>query len=232
MAKKPRITVLQPEADVPLERFDTWLREGVRITLIDLATKDVPNLETIGDGLVVLGGRMSVEADLRWIGQVEDLMADAQAIDLPVLGICLGHQLLARALGGTVLVGDPRGAEEGPVVLEWLPASREDPVLAEAARLAAPVPMSHHDTVDQLPAGAVELARSATHPNQAFRLGSALGVQFHPEASPELMQYWWAQEHRSRATTMLDRMRAVDHAVEPAARSIALGFAQQVVENA
>ncbi|GAA1396836.1 type 1 glutamine amidotransferase [Luteococcus peritonei] len=232
MAKKPRITVLQPDPVVPLERFDAWLRTGVRITLIDLATKDVPNLETIGDGLVVLGGTMSVEHDARWVQQVKDLMADAQAIDMPVLGICLGHQLLAEALGGEVSVADERGPEEGPVVLDWLPGASEDPVLGEAARSGAPMPMSHHDAVVRLPEGAVELARSTSHPNQAFRLGSAVGVQFHPEASPELMQFWWAREHGKKSTAMLDRMREADHLVEPAARSIAEGFAREVVENA
>lgn len=232
MAKRPRITVLQPEADVPLERFDAWLRAGVRITLIDLATKDVPNLETIGDGLVVLGGRTSVHGDEKWIGQVKDLVADAQAIDLPVLGICLGHQLLAEALGGEVSVGDERGPEDGPVDLVWLDGAVDDPVLGGLAASGAPVPMSHHDAVVRLPEGAVELARSATYPHQAFRLGSAVGVQFHPEASPELIQYWWAKEHRSRQTTMLDRMKAVDHLVEPACRTIAEGFVAQVVAGA
>ncbi|MEL4357561.1 MULTISPECIES: type 1 glutamine amidotransferase [unclassified Luteococcus] len=232
MAKKPRITVLQPEADVPLERFDAWLRQGLRLTVIDLATKDVPNLETIGDGLVVLGGRMSAHDDVPWIGQVKDLIADAHAIDLPILGICLGHQLLAEALGGQVSVADERGPEDGPVELEWLAGAAEDPVLAAIARSGAPVPMSHHDAVSALPEGATELARSQTYPNQAFRLGSAVGVQFHPEASPELIQYWWASEHKSKATTMLDRMKAVDHLTEPACRSIAEGFVSQVVDGA
>ncbi|GAB2479778.1 type 1 glutamine amidotransferase [Luteococcus sediminum] len=232
MAKKPRITVLQPEADVPLERFDAWLREGVRITLIDLATKDVPNLETIGNGLVVLGGRMSAHDELPWIEKVKDLMADAHGIDLPVLGICLGHHLLAEALGGEVTVAGEQGPEDGPLELQWLPGATEDPVLGGLAASGAPVPSSHHDHVSLLPEGAVELARSCTYPNQAFRLGSAVGVQFHPEASPELMQYWWDQEHRSKATTMLDRMREVDARTEPACRSVTEGFVAEVVAGA
>lgn len=232
MAKKPRITVLQPDPVAPLERFDAWLREGVRLTVIDLTSKDVPNLETIGDGLVVLGGSMSAHDEARWVQQVKDLVADAQAIDVPVLGICLGHQLVAEALGGEVAVADGRGAEEGPVVLEWLPGAGEDPVLGEAARSGAPVAMSHHDAVTRLPEGATELARSATYPNQAFRLGSAVGVQFHPEASPELVQFWWSREHGGRSTGVLDRMRAADPVMEPAARSIAQGFVREVVANA
>lgn len=223
MAKKPRITVLQPDSHAPLDRFEDWLPRGVRMSVIDVATKDVPNLEAIGDGLVVLGGRTNAHADEKWIGQVKDLVADLHDIDIPVLGICLGHQLVAEALGGTVTVADGRGLEEGAVVLEWLPAAATDPVMGGAVLAGGPVPMSHYDTVSQLPEGAVELARSAMYDNAAFRLGNSWGVQFHPEASPELMQKWWAARGK-KGTTMLDRMRQVDAAVAPTCQAIADGF--------
>ena len=223
MAKKPRITILQPHPDAPLDRFEEWLARGVRMSVIDLQTLDVPNLNAIGDGLVVLGGPMSVRSDHGWIPRVKDLIADLHDIDIPILGICLGHQLLAEALGGEVTVADPRGLEEGAVQMEWLPGAAEDPVLAGAVLAGGPVPYSHHDTVTRLPEGAVELARSATYDNAAFRLGSAWGVQFHPEASPELMQHWSTRKGR-KGTTMLDRMRQVDAQVAPNCRAIADGF--------
>lgn len=232
MAKKPRITVLQPDPEVPLDRFDDWLRAGVRITLVTLWDKDVPNLETIGDGLVVLGGRMDVNSDARWVAQTKDLIADAADIDIPVLGICLGHQLLAEALGGEVVVAHEAGPEDGPVVLEWAPEAAEDPVLGTCAASGAPVPMSHNDVVTRLPEGAVELAWSPTYRNAAFRLGSAVGVQFHPEASPELIQHWWAGKHGGKSTAVLDRMREADPALAPAMQSIAEGFSTVVIENA
>ncbi|MCT1459604.1 type 1 glutamine amidotransferase [Aestuariimicrobium sp. p3-SID1156] len=223
MAKKPRITVLQPESDVPLDRFEEWLARDVRLSVIDLQSKDVPNLDAIGDGLVVLGGRTSAHAELPWMGKVKDLMADLHAIDIPILGICLGHQLLAEALGGRVNVGDPRGLEEGALELHWAPAAAHDPVVGGAVLAGGPVPMSHYDNVVQLPEGATELARTATYENAAFRLGSAWGVQFHPEASPELMQHWWKRAGH-KGTTMLDRMTAADRRVEPTCRAIAEGF--------
>lgn len=228
MAKKPRITVLQPDPEVPLDRFDEWLRAGVRITLISLWDKDVPNLETIGDGLVVLGGRTEVHSGERWIEPVKDLIADAVDIAVPVLGICLGHQLLAEALGGEVAVAHPDGPEDGPIVLTWAGEAADDPVLGECAASGAPVPMSHHDVVTRLPEGATELAWSGTYRNAAFRIGSAVGVQFHPEAGPELMQHWWTKRHGGKSTAMLDRMREVDAQVAPAMESIATGFARVV----
>ncbi|WP_460765776.1 type 1 glutamine amidotransferase [Mariniluteicoccus flavus] len=235
MAKKPRITVLQPENDVPLDRFEEWLvEEGLRMTVIELASKDVPNLETMGDGLLVLGGRMNAldEATHPWLARVKDAMADAYDMGVPVLGICLGHQLLADALGGEVTVGDPRGPEEGAYRLQWLDGAADDPVLGGMVALGdGPVPMSHHDAVTRLPEGAVELARTDAYGNQAFRIGSALGVQFHPEASPELMQHWWQRRNGGKSTTMLDRMRQVDEELARSCRTIAEGFAQQVRDN-
>lgn len=225
MAKKPRVTVLQPESDVPLDRFEEWLPRGVRMSIIDLQTKDVPNLDAIGDGLVILGGRTSVRGNHPWLDKVKDLIADLHEIHIPILGICLGHQLVAQALGGEVTVADPRGLEEGAITLEWLPGAANDPVMGGAVLAGGPVPMSHQDAVTTLPPGATELARSAMYDNAAFRLGSSWGVQFHPEASPELMQKWWASSGKGRkGTTMLDRMRQVDPVLAPTCQAIADGF--------
>lgn len=223
MAKKPRITVLQPDAVAPLDRFEDWLPRGVRMSIIDLQTKDVPNLDAIGDGLVILGGRTNAHGDQKWIPKVKDLVADLHEINIPVLGICLGHQLVAEALGGTVVVADPRGLEEGAIDLEWLPGAADDPVVGGAVLAGGPVPMSHYDAVTRLPAGATELGRSALYENAVFRLGNTWGVQFHPEASPELMQKWWATRGK-KGTTMLDRMRQADHKVAPTCQAIADGF--------
>lgn len=235
MAKKPRITVLQTEEDVPLDRFEQWwIDAGLRLSVVELWHKDVPNLPAVGDGLVMLGGRMNALSEHRhpWLAEVKDLIADAFEIDTPILGICLGHQVLADTLGGEVTVGAPDGEEFDALEIEFLEGAISDPALGAMARLGnGPVPLSHGDIVSRLPEGAVELARSAKYPNQAFRLGSALGVQFHPEASPELMQHWWDTEHGGHTTRMLDRMRQADDRITPACRALAEGFAGQVRGN-
>ncbi|GAA2183824.1 type 1 glutamine amidotransferase [Brooklawnia cerclae] len=231
MAKQPRITVVQLDPGVPLGRFDRWLRDsGVRLSLVELWAKDVPQLASVGDGLLVLGGRMSVRDGKThpWMDPLCDLLADAHSIDLPVLGICLGHQLLAETLGGHVTVADPVGGEEGPVEIEWLEDAADDPVFgALASRGTTILAESHHDTVTVLPAGAVELARSAGCANQAFRLGSARGVQFHPEATPELVASWSDTGLHARGE-IAERMQAADATISASSRLVATGFVELV----
>jgi GMP synthase (glutamine-hydrolysing) len=112
-----------------------------------------------------------------------DLLAAAAAAGKPILGICLGAQLLARALGGEV---GPSGATEvglGNVALT--PAGERDGILGPSGRL---VPVLHwHEDTFTIPPGAELLASSNLCVNQAFRLGRAYGLQFHVELDAALV---------------------------------------------
>jgi GMP synthase (glutamine-hydrolysing) len=105
---------------------------------------------------------------------------------MPVLGICLGAQLLARALGAEVRPGERKEIGFAPVEV----AGAEDPLLG---RLAPSTEVLHwHGDVFDLPAGAELLASSELTENQAFRVGNAWGVLFHPEADLALVEAWMA----------------------------------------
>lgn len=137
------------------------------------------------DVLVVMGGPMGAHDDSAYphLAGERELLAAAVAAGLPVLGVCLGAQLLAAALGGTVSRG--RAPEVGLGTVGLTDAGRADPVLGPAGRHLR-VLHWHTDTFT-LPAGAVRLAGSPAHPNQGFRVGSAYGLQFHVEVdSPAL----------------------------------------------
>jgi GMP synthase-like glutamine amidotransferase len=143
------------------------------------------------DAILAMGGPMSVNDDTRllWLRDEKTLIAEAVAAGTPYLGVCLGAQLLAAALGAPVYPG-PR-PEYGMHPVDLSPAARTDPVFGGVLpRLE--VFQWHGETFD-LPAGAVALAGSPGYPHQAIRVGDrAYGLQFHLEVSRELLAKWLA----------------------------------------
>lgn len=136
-----------------------------------------------GVGIVILGGPMSVhdEAAYPWLGAEKAFIRAAVAAGQPVLGICLGAQLLAEALGGQVLAG-------AELEIGWFPVQLN----AAARNFLPPAPVEitvlhWHGETFSLPPGAELLGSSAACDNQGFRLGRGVGVQFHPEVNAELL---------------------------------------------
>lgn len=189
-----RLTVVQSSADVTLDTWADHLDADLRVVRA-YDGEPVPTVGEVGDGLVVLGGHMSAYDDARapWLPAVRELLLAAATSGVPTLGVCLGAQLLAVAGGGRVEVAAPPGREVGATPLFWRHAAESDPVLGALATGDDPVrwvASAHGDAVVDLPAGAVWLASSDMYPYQAFRLGSALGVQFHPEVSWASLAGW------------------------------------------
>jgi GMP synthase (glutamine-hydrolysing) len=148
----------------------------------------MPGALTDFDGLAVFGGAQNVAERERypWMAGEIDLLRDALAQRMPVLGVCLGAQLLAAAAGAEVY------RVETPEIGWWdvdrLPASADDPVIgALPERFPA---YQWHSYACRLPDGAVELARSPVCA-QAYVLGGhAWAVQFHPEVTAEVLDEW------------------------------------------
>jgi GMP synthase (glutamine-hydrolysing) len=164
---------------------------GVELVVVEAPGEPVPTSLDGADGLVVLGGEMDADqtGDFPHLLATMDLLRDAADRQVPALGICLGAQLAAAALGGRAYPG-PAGEELGWNKVELTGAGRADPVtgaLTEPAELFE----WHHDTFDP-PPGATLLATGAVYPSQAFRLGSVVAVQFHPEVDGPLLRGWWA----------------------------------------
>ena len=137
--------------------------------------------------LVFMGGPMSVNDGLPWLRREERYLARAISSGVPVLGVCLGAQLLARCLGSRVY---PMGRRE----IGWYPIRLRDSALSdplfEGLGRVETVFHWHSETFD-LPAGCDWLAESDLCPHQAFRCGSDLyGLQFHPEVTPEIISSW------------------------------------------
>jgi GMP synthase (glutamine-hydrolysing) len=188
----PRLLVVQHEPSSPPGLLaGAAAATAVELVVVEAPGEPVPVTLEGADGLVVLGGVMDADEtdDYPHLARTKELLADAAARSAPALGICLGAQLAAAALGGRAYPG-PAGEEIGWSKVELTDAGRADPVVGD---LREPVELFewHHDTFDP-PPGAILLAGGAVYPSQAFRLGSVVAVQFHPEVDGPLLAGWWA----------------------------------------
>jgi len=157
------------------------LKQGFELVILD-PSKRLPTAEEMFEarGLIVLGGPMGVYESGRysWIAAEVERVGEAVRSGKPVIGICLGSQVLASALGARVF---PHTRKEiGWDDIELLPGSQQDPLLRD---LPSPLEVFHwHGDTFDLPEGAVCLAQSRTCRNQIFRFGAkAWGLQCHLE---------------------------------------------------
>lgn len=145
----------------------------------------VPQKASAYAGLVFMGGPMSVNDDLQWISKVEALIRDAVANDIPLLGHCLGGQLISKALGGTVSRNPVKEIGWGEVAVADNNAART--WFGETKRFPA---FHWHGETFTLPQGATHLLSSAYCVNQAFAIGKHLALQCHVEMTPEMIAKW------------------------------------------
>ncbi|MEW6775454.1 MAG: type 1 glutamine amidotransferase [Bdellovibrionota bacterium] len=140
-------------------------------------------------GIIVMGGPMNADETRRYpfLGAERKLLEAALKEDVPVLGVCLGSQMLARALGARVYRA--KRPEIGLFRVDWTDAARGSDPLFRHYPAWTEVFQWHGDTFD-LPQGAVHLARSEVCENQAFRYGKAWGLQFHLEITPAMVLDW------------------------------------------
>jgi GMP synthase (glutamine-hydrolysing) len=163
------------------------------------------------DGIVVLGGDQSVrdiDRDPLLMAEAE-LVRDAAVRGVPVLGVCLGAQLLAHAFGGRVARLPRRMVAWAPI--EPLPAAAGDPVLGSLP--AGAMALHWNEDGFEPPAGAVELLRRPGDSGEGFRYGDrAWGVQFHPEVDPESLEGWYRMGYQelSEAEVTEEQARAAD----------------------
>ena len=142
-------------------------------------------------GMIVLGGPMSANDDTPFLRQQLSSIELALTNNIPILGICLGAQLLAKAAGTSVYKN--KSKEIGFFDIDLTKKGQLDPVLGKLNRRET-VFQWHSDTFD-LPQGAVALATSLLTENQAFHLGqSAYGLQFHPEVKPDMIARWCLED--------------------------------------
>ena len=170
---------------------DVIAERGVEATAVELDEGEpLPDWRGF-DAVLAMGGPMGAgdDRDHPWLAAERELIAAAVAAGRPVLGVCLGAQLIAAALGaGVVSCERP---EVGLLEVELTEEGRSDPLFAGLDQPL--VSLQWHGDTFELPEGATLLARSADVANQAFRVGErAYGVQFHLEVTGEMAREWAA----------------------------------------
>ncbi len=181
---QPLLVVHNDEPIRPGRLLDALHAEEVEYQIVrPFAGDPIPDFTDYG-GVVILGGTMGVYDAHRFPYLRDEMSAVLAAVaeDVPVLGICLGGQLLAAALGG-----EAHRSERAEARFEAFssPAAEEDALLRH---LDGPQLATHQDTWTA-PPGAVTLLESPDFP-LAFRFGSALAIQTHPEITPEILDLW------------------------------------------
>lgn len=167
-------------------------QQGYALRYLEAGHDDLADIEAeAADLLLILGGPIGAYEDDIYPFLHDELRLIARRLTArrPILGICLGAQLMARALGARVYPG-AQGKEIGWAPLQLTAAGQASPLRHLAPELT-PVLHWHGDTFD-IPAGAERLAGTARYPNQAFAVGNyALALQFHPEVTSAGMERWF-----------------------------------------
>ena len=202
----PRIAVVQHEADCPPALFGDWLTDaGAELEICHAyAGEDLPD-PAMYDALVVLGGAMGAndDADSPWLAPVRERIRTHAADGVPVLGICLGHQLAAVALGGVVETNS-RGQTFGLRTLGWTPNAHVDPLMSTVATPRRGVHW-HDDVVTDVPEGTVVLAQAEGVEVQAARFAPTVwGVQHHPEVEADRNRPWAVADRELHLAQGLD----------------------------
>jgi GMP synthase (glutamine-hydrolysing) len=222
------VLVVQHEDDDPIHLMGDWM-EGVELDVCRAHDGDpVPESVEEYDGLVVMGGAMGAHDDQKapWLPAVRELIRSAAEAHVPTLGICLGHQLCAVALGGDIEV-NPKGRQLGLLEVGWTTDAVDDELMGG---LVGPRRAMHwnDDVVARLPEGAIRLATASTGEVQAARHASTVwGIQWHPEVDDGLVALWandggLAPSEKERLVDGLAQARRdLDEAWQPLARRFA-----------
>lgn len=209
----PRVLVVEHDRDCPPALVGDWLAAaGCTLDVLrPYAGDQVPaTLDAAEhDALLVLGGPMGVRDAERhaWLRPTMGLVRQAVGAGVPTLGICLGHQLVATALGGAV-DANPEGQQLGLLDVGWTDAAVDDPLVGGLTSGARRGVHWNNDVVTAVPDDAVVLARTADGQVQAARFApAAWGVQLHPEVTADVLRPWAEDDRGSHEARGIDQAR-------------------------
>lgn len=199
------IDIIQCDPTVPVGVFGVLLTEWQVAFRITRPAAGEP-LPADTQAVIILGGTMGVHdaPSHPFLSPLKTFMAQAVAAGTPLLGICLGAQLLADVSGG--VVSSNCCGEQGLVKVSLTAAGLADPLFADCDRQFQA--FQWHNDSFSIPPAALHLAASARCSGQGFRIGNAWGIQFHPEVDRQIVAAW--SQHSQAGAAMLDAFAAAE----------------------
>lgn len=180
--------------------FDDWVRNGITTKNITVETIDILKGEVLPSfsptiHVIITGSHSMVTEEHHWSIAVEEWISQAVKYDIKILGICYGHQLLGKALGGKSDY-NPKGKEIGTVKICTNPNVKEDPLFKDAPT-DFKGNVTHLQSVLTLPEGAEVLGYNSHDEHQIVRYGQNIwGVQFHPEFDTQIMKAYIEEQKK------------------------------------
>ncbi|WP_130617021.1 glutamine amidotransferase [Dyella amyloliquefaciens] len=200
---KPVLIIRTGRAPAPIRArhgdFPHWFRLGAQLSTQRMCVVDVEAGETLPPpsevaGALITGSAAMVTDRAAWSERTAGWIRDAMDEQLPLFGVCYGHQLMAHALGGRVDYL-PGGREIGTVTIQMLDEAKSDP-LTDKLPSEFRVHATHEQSVLELPKDATVLASSARDPHHLVRYGAnAMSAQFHPEFNADVMRAYIDRKH-------------------------------------
>jgi GMP synthase (glutamine-hydrolysing) len=212
--------------------FPHWFRLGAQLLPQQLQVVDVAAGEMLPPpkevaGAMITGSAAMVTERASWSERTAGWIRSAMDAELPLFGVCYGHQLMAHALGGRVDYL-PGGREIGTQPIELLDDAATDP-LASTLPASFRAHTTHEQSVLEPPRGATVLARSARDPHQLLRHGpQAISTQFHPEFNADVMRAYIRRKHVDMQNEGTDPRQVFGSvAATPVARRLLRQFARR-----
>lgn len=232
-----RVLVVEHDDGCPPALLGEWLTEaGATLDMRRPARgAQLPGSLDDHEALLVLGGPQDADDPAHaWFAPTRALVREGAERGRPVLGVCLGHQLAALALGGRT-GRNPAGQQVGLVPVGWTPEAAGDPLLGGLAARPARGVHWNDDVVLEVPAGAAVLASAPGGEVQALRLAPTVwGVQWHPEVDEPILRRWAEEDTERHLERGIDQEATLAEVAAAAAELEATwrGLAARLVELA